>query len=219
MGLLVWFLGGSFALLSAFGVRMVIEYNIFPLHDINGIVIDSKGRIYCESSFWGRLQVYSSSGEFMRGWFSGSSGGACQIELDDDDLIHVYTARGGNHYVYDEMGKLICKTKLKETEFYKYKKDTSEKLDHLGNRFQVRSRYLFPKIVRINSSGDIDLVIGNPLYLKLFEPISVVISVVIALILLSLVERQKRVSKKRKQTKDISAEDSIHQGGKNGVRP
>lgn len=211
-GLGVWALGAICSLLPA--GSMVSEHIRFPLNNINDMAVDSKGRIYTESGFSSRLQVYSPSGKFLRGWFSGSFSGKCRLELDNNDYIHVYTARGaryGNHYVYDEMGKLIKKTDLQETESHKYKSEANENVDHLGNRYQFGDRYFFAKIVRTNPSGDIDLVIGNPLYLKLFEPTFVVISVVIALILLSLIELQKRIHKKKKQTKDISAEDSIHQ--------
>jgi len=188
---------------------MVSEHIRFPLNNIDDLAVDSKGRIYTESGFSSRLQVYSPSGKFLRGWFSGSCSGVCQMEIDNDDYIHVYTARGanyGNHYVYDETGKLIRKTDLQETESYKYKNEANENVDHLGNRYQFGDRYFFAKIVRTNPSGDIDLVIENPLYLKLFEPTFVFFSVVTALVLLSLIELQKRVNRKRKQTKDISTE-------------
>ncbi len=184
---------------------MASEYIRFPLNNVNDLVIDSEGRIYTESGFWGRLQVYSPNGDFLRGWFSGSCGGACQLELDNDGQVHVYTARGHQHYVYNEMGELISKTDLLETEFYKYEGEVTETVDHLGNRYQIRDRYLFPKVVRITPSDDIDLVIGNPLYLKLFEPTFVVLSVVIALILLSFVERrEKRVRKMQKQKRGVA---------------
>lgn len=73
LGLGVLALGAICSLLSAGGVRMVSEHIRFPLNNINDLAVDSKGRIYTESGFYSRLQVYSPSGKFLRGcfWFEG----------------------------------------------------------------------------------------------------------------------------------------------------
>ena len=73
------------------------------------------------------------------------------------------------------------------------------------SRYQFRDGFLFPKIVRLTPSGEINLVVENPLYLKIFEPMWLVFSVVVALVLLSFVEHQK-ASRKRKQIKTVSEE-------------
>lgn len=55
----------------------------------------------------GRVQVYDAELEFVRGWPVDASAGHFDVAVDDDDRIHVMTARGDQHFTFDLQGRQL----------------------------------------------------------------------------------------------------------------
>ena len=83
-----------------------------PIVGIDTLAVDHHGKIYCGSTFFSRIQVYSSRGEYLRGIFV-----PCEKEfrlsVDQKDQP-VITTRFDNRYVFDSSGKILSKTKEPE---------------------------------------------------------------------------------------------------------
>jgi hypothetical protein len=55
----------------------------------------------------GRVQIYERNWKFLRGWNVSAGGGAFKLYITDTNGIHVVTARGHKHHVYDLAGNLL----------------------------------------------------------------------------------------------------------------
>jgi len=63
----------------------------------------------------GRVQVYDRSWKFLRGWNVDAGAGTFKLYITDTNHIHVVTARGRMHYVYEISGKLLSSESYEET--------------------------------------------------------------------------------------------------------
>ena len=72
-----------------------------PLNEVNGIAVDSKGQIYIGDGQSSCIQVFNNTGQFMYG-FAFPTGGAgwFAFGIDDQDLIHIVTARTDSYFQY-----------------------------------------------------------------------------------------------------------------------
>ncbi len=168
--------GGVFFLLGAVGwfggalfggglLSVPVHFEV-PLGELEGIAVDSKGRVYCGASFYGRVQVYDREGRFLRGWSADASGGAFRIKVDEDDRVHVATARGGLHWIWDREGRLIHKAE-DPSQFEAF--PASATTDRSGNRYEIRGRSLFPRVVRTDAEGRQCVMIATPWYLWIIQ--------------------------------------------------
>ncbi len=189
---LVFFLfivGGISALLSSKGIQMKLSILPFPLHDPDGIVVDSQGNIYCSIPFYSRLQKYSPEGSFLNSWMIGTSGGKSLIKIDND-VIHVCAVRGQKTYAYNTDGALL-ETGLCTATEEDWNRDTSA-IDNRGNTYDIRSRFTFPKIVRTNEHDRETLIISNPWFMKILNPLPLCSLAILGLIVYSRVDRENR---------------------------
>lgn len=71
-----------------------------PLNDVRGIRVDSTGQIYIGDGESASIQVYSPDGVFQYGFSFPTSTGWFIFGLDENDQIHVVTARTDSHYIF-----------------------------------------------------------------------------------------------------------------------
>lgn len=76
-------------------------YTQKPLNEVNGLAVDSMGNVYIGESESSCIQVYDPNGVFQYG-FSFPTGGAgwFAFGIDENDQIHVVTARTDSHYTF-----------------------------------------------------------------------------------------------------------------------
>lgn len=129
-----------------------------PLGDLNGVAVDSWGKIYCVSSFYSRVQVYGQNGGFIYG-LKIPANSFC-IYFDEEHNLNVQT-RSNALYIFDSNGNLIKQNK-KEYGWF----DLDSNLvfvDNSGNRFKVRNRLIFPHIIKITPDGKEKTIVSNSL--------------------------------------------------------
>lgn len=83
-----------------------------PIHQINGIAVDSKGNIYVGNGESSAIQVFQADGTFLYGFFVpvGREGGHFVFGIDEWDVIHVATTRRYCQYeqgieIYERQGE------------------------------------------------------------------------------------------------------------------
>jgi len=124
----------------------------FPLGELFDFDIDSEGQFYCAVGSSGRIQVYSSEGNFVRGWFVRNLGGDFKVDIDSNDMVHIHTRRHvskpvARHYIYSKEGKLIeslYNPKVNDVYFTR-----NAQARHEGVLYQMRGRHIFPIIERV----------------------------------------------------------------------
>jgi YD repeat-containing protein len=101
------FLGA--ALSASGGLNWLPPSFEWPVGLANGIVSTKDNRLVVPHVSSGRVQVYDQDWTFLRSWNVDARGGAFKLNISDDNLVHVITARGNWHYVYDPNGTLLSK--------------------------------------------------------------------------------------------------------------
>lgn len=107
--LMIGFLGFFSAFNSMDNADRIIERfdTQFPLHEINGIAVDSKGNLYYGTSQHSAIQVYDNQGVFLYGFLFPTGGaGYFAFYIDDNDFIHIATSRTNSTYLF-QYGELI----------------------------------------------------------------------------------------------------------------
>lgn len=91
------------------GLPFLGEEFEWPMFFTDGAVEDSLGKRYVPHAAVGRIQVYDSEGNFLRGWFVDAGGGVFKLHVTEDDELEVFTARGDRHLVFAGDGRLLKK--------------------------------------------------------------------------------------------------------------
>jgi len=78
----------------------------FPNSVISDLGISSSGAIFIGSGHWGRIQKYSPSGSFIRGWKVVSSGGMFCMDVGQDKIT-IFDIRRDAVDIYDFDGSLL----------------------------------------------------------------------------------------------------------------
>jgi hypothetical protein len=128
----------------------------FPLTNLSGIAIDNDGRIYLAIQAYDRIQVYSSEGNFIKGWFVDAEGGGLGIWIEDDDLLHVCTRVTGRHDVFDPNGLLLERreiTSLDENVRLFEKTAGLKEQDIFGNTYIIKSPAWSPHVTKTTPTG------------------------------------------------------------------
>jgi len=149
------------------------EKTQFPIANLSGIAIDNEGRTYLAIRAYGRIQVYSSEGDFIKGWFVDTEGGDFNIWIEDDHLIHVCTRMTDRHDVFDSSGQLIENIEItsydEEKRLFKKAGGLKEQ-DAFGNTYVIQNRKWFPKVVKTNLNGLDAPLIKSPYHFWLMYP-------------------------------------------------
>ena len=191
LGFAGWF--GAFVL-AGFGVTGLVPSHIeLPLGVIDNIAVDDAGRVYCAAGPYARVQVYSAEGKFIRGIHSRSRGGGITyIEIDPEGLLHVATARNRWHYVFDRQGRLL--SRVQDEKYYdRLSEDKADAYDKAGDRYKVSPSVFWPRVLRIDPSGNAQTVVSTPILLWfIMMPLPAWLFALIGMVLIDLPDRLAR---------------------------
>lgn len=116
-----------------------IFYKVRSIAQAGGIVIDSKGNFYIGDDERNTIQVFSESGEFLYGFtIQGGGGGVFSFGIDNEDNIHVVTARGDNYDIIKD-GLLISEEEIDE----KRKQELIEQYSMDGGKVYVTKTHKY----------------------------------------------------------------------------
>ncbi len=91
------------AVCTIFSRQIPANVNL-PLGAVGMIAVDSNGIIYCSSEGYMRIQQYSATGQFIRGWASPYK--IPKLIIDKKDRLHVFYS-DKEQIVYNESGEII----------------------------------------------------------------------------------------------------------------
>ena len=163
---LALFVLGHLSLVGArfFNVRMSSTQARFPLAHLDAIAVDSRGQIYCLSLFYCRVQVFDEEGNFVRGWFVPIPKGLFRMMVDDQDNLRIAARKNGVNLFFDSNGNLVKKEKKTDfDEEFGLRQTPKRVKDNFGNIYEIRSPYLFPKVVKISLSDEQEVFIRDHL--------------------------------------------------------
>lgn len=96
------------------GLKFVGESFEWPMVTTAGAVENARGQRFVPLTAAGRIQVYDSEGEFVRGWFIPASGGGFKLHVTTSDHLEVFTVRGDRRLVYAAEGTLLSDDHYRE---------------------------------------------------------------------------------------------------------
>jgi hypothetical protein len=134
---------GAF-LCTVFAKQIPANVNL-PLGDVGMIAVDSNGIIYCSSEGYMRIQQYSPSGQFIRGWASPYK--SPKLIIDKKDMLHVLYYKE-SQTVFNKYGEIIPNDNSK---LPVRKNELSQKIGNVT--YKVEYPYLWPTIVKILPDG------------------------------------------------------------------
>ena len=132
-------------------LRNVCHNIEFPFaSSLEGIAVDSEGRVYCGSPLYSRVQVYDRHGEFLSGWFTRLK--LFNIAVDPNDNVRV--AKGNIDEYYNFKGDLLF---TKKNSYSEYDLEFGDYLDlmeqsHTGDHYLIEG-FPLKKITRIDAQG------------------------------------------------------------------
>lgn len=156
------------ACVTLFNKPMVSTWARFPLGVLDCVAVDNRGNIYCGLAFYGRIQVYSPEGKFLRGWFVNAGGGGLRMKIDKDNHLHVCPAKSNNLYVFNTNGLLLSSNAMmpKERDLYFEYNPYQAAEDAEGNPYTILPKLLVvPRVVKIVPTGETLTVVSDPFYL------------------------------------------------------
>jgi hypothetical protein len=197
LGGIGWFGGIAIALSNN---KIIANSAELPLGDLNGIAVDSSGRVYCGLGFYSRIQQYDSNGKFIKGWSIDADGGMFKIRVNAKDEIEVVTARTDAFFRYDATGTLL--------EEYRSEERSDKLLSTFQSQNQVevadsivyvsRRLLLFPAIIKLTADGRRTTLITTPIHKWVFMgPFPAWLFWLIAILLLQWKDRQKKATEMR----------------------
>lgn len=89
-----------------FGSSLVPSWVELPLGQLEGVAIANDGTIYTASAFYSRIQAYSPSGAYLRGWPVRGIRYLNQITVNHKNEVAVLY-HGQTVFVYSEHGDLL----------------------------------------------------------------------------------------------------------------
>lgn len=150
---------------AAIGNRIVSSHVRFPLAYAQGITVDNRGRIYCLSRVYNRLQVFDSEGSFLRGWFVDIPHSSYRVTTDaSGEYVRVAIEKGGVNLFYDPNGGLVRKDIGTGTDFhYEFRTTRHPRArDVSGNSYEIRHSFLHPKIIKTTPDGEEIVLVSDP---------------------------------------------------------
>jgi len=134
-----------------------------PLGQLESVAVDSRGRVYCASAFYHRIQVYSPDGEYLRGWpVSGVRNYDIRVNQEDELEVLVY---GETVYRYSSEGELLeARTFPRdfEPDPDKANRSYAQCVDADGRVYSVRLGLIYPHVTRRDKDGSGTTVVAPP---------------------------------------------------------
>ena len=142
----------------------------FPLSSPDTIAVDKEGWIYLALPIHGRIQVYSSSGDFLHGWFVKSWGGPFDIWIEDG-LLHVAITRTDKHIAMNLDGQILESSEIQSFEEWEllWEKASNLTRDGIGNSYSIQSPLWLTRIVKTSSDGKETVIIKDTFHLWLIK--------------------------------------------------
>jgi len=136
---------------------MVSSSNLrFPVSYPSDIAVDSQGYLYCALCSYLRVQVYDKDGRFVRGWPAtiGTKKHNFRLVMDNNDNLHLIGDY--SHYTYKTDGQLLSGRKFKGNDDNNDFAEDDNILSRFrdGNTYSLKSKWLFPKIIKTTSTGE-----------------------------------------------------------------
>lgn len=165
---LVGFLAGPLSFKSA-SFRKVLDPFELPLGDLQGIAVDSEGRIYCGLQFFSRVQVYDADGRFLYSVYANSSGTPFRIRINEDDQLEVAITGNDKVYLFDQNGNLV-RERSKVGHYYSDFAGESRFYDAKEDATYFRKGYpIMAHVVKRDSTGRENVIIRNPFHKWVFQ--------------------------------------------------
>lgn len=143
-------------------------------------------------AFYGRVQAYEADGSFIRGWQVPARGGRMKMVLDPEGSIRVAVERGNHEYTYSMSGELLNQRRLSDEQMKMFGDATPlQETGPGGSLYQMRGKWLGPRVVRKTPGGLSRTVTHTPFYLWVIMaplPAAVWTFVGLAVVLLYLAE-------------------------------
>ena len=155
----------------------------FPLGDVQGIAVDSQGRIYCALQFYQRVQVYDRQGKFLNGWHIPSSSERFYLHLRGDDRLEVVMSKSYKSYLYNYHGELLGSCLCPFADMVHQFHNSNFCFDSKGNSYRITHALINPKIKKTDSKGKSAIFIR----MSLFQTIVSAPTVAWLLILIGLI--------------------------------
>ncbi|HYV26318.1 MAG TPA: hypothetical protein VFA77_02210 [Candidatus Eisenbacteria bacterium] len=95
------------ALIAIGGFKQLPSSFEWPIGRAEGVVLTKDSYFIVPHTPSGRVQIYDTNWKFLRGWNVDAGGGTFTLHITETNRIHVETARGHTHYVFDLSGKLL----------------------------------------------------------------------------------------------------------------
>lgn len=160
--------GFSNAFSAHLGLRMPSSQIRFPMGDIKSIAVDSKGRIYCADGSDCRLQVFSSDGQFLIGWFVPIANGEIQISVTNNNYLRVDNISYKKTYIYNSHGRLIRFERDKHNSKINNSSNKLSCYDDDGNSYVVNKTLFSWQIIK-HSENEKLLLVADPFFLKILS--------------------------------------------------
>jgi hypothetical protein len=138
----------------------------FPLSDPSAVVVRRNGEIVVALSYYSRIQVYDSGGNFKFGYFVNSYGGNLSLRIDHGGNLIVIPTRNKSVYMYDESGRL--QSSILKAQFDPQALDDLPFVDQEGRRYYIVGQLWNPRIIREDGRDERNTVIQTPLPLRPF---------------------------------------------------
>lgn len=185
---------------SSVGLHLASSNIEFPLGEIKDMAIDKHQRLVCYTRFHHRIQIYTTDGEFLNGWFVDASTHGVNIDIDDNNNIHVMT-HGDIHYVFAFGGKFISKEKGNGfyNPFKNYNRNKNrENKDAQGNSYYYREKIFRTQIIKVTPLEEEIIIATEPFYALPFRlPFPGFLFVILTAIIMALLKVFDRKTKKK----------------------
>jgi hypothetical protein len=161
--------------IGSFSEPIASSFIRFPLGYPGAIGIDQNYNLYYLDNTYSRLKVYDRKGHFLRSWYVTTPGlteKPKRLIIEDNGHIYVetgYVRENPNKIlctVYNQSGTIIEEDSEKYADLYDF--SAYMVTDAEGNIFKANKSSFFPKVIKINPSGQKYTVISDPFYLRIF---------------------------------------------------
>ncbi len=144
--------------------------NEVPIGHCLGVVVDHQNRIYLGEGFYGKIQVYDSEGNFLKGWPVDAAGGVFRMRLSDQNKLEVATVRTNRLLTYDANGQLLETKENVGRDLYDEwsQVDECKYQDREGNLYEYQNILTFPRVIKTSPTGHKSVIVSTSIRQWLF---------------------------------------------------